>query len=189
MNEKQLYLFNSILPNAQKAKRFTLILPMDILILISVILIVLFAVVFSLGIEKGKANTYRNIAQNNLIIADESKQPPAIEVDKIVVCKEEEEKDIKPQPVKEEIYEQNSSSKSFDKYFIQVATYRMEKTALREKDLLTEGGFPVVVSKSKKFAIVFVGGFNDKNTAKQALPKLKKRYKDCFIKRVEGNII
>ena len=79
---------------------------------------------------------------------------------------------------KEEIQEEEES------YAIQVATYVKKDVALKEVKRLRDKGYPVFISKKGKYIVIFVGKFENKKEAEKSMRILRKRYQDCFIRRL-----
>ena len=67
-------------------------------------------------------------------------------------------------------------------YTIQIASYKSEKIAQREADLLKQKGYDILVVPKGSFFIICVGKFNQKEQAKSYSQKLKKQYKDCLVR-------
>lgn len=147
---------------------------------------------FSLGVEKGKrialesTNTKLDIAlqktdslpklaMNRKVNAAQSKVNPNLAVS---------QKKVKiKQGIKEESTKQ-SKPEDYNKYTIQLASYKTKSQAQIEIAKLKRKGFlPVVISKSG-YSVVCVGNFPNKQTAQSYLSKLKNNYKDCFIRRL-----
>jgi hypothetical protein len=93
-------------------------------------------------------------------------------------------------PVKTVIKEQVSPVKlqeeprSAQNYTIQVATYQTKTYAQKEAELLRKNGFSPLVLSKDRYTIVCVGNFSDQKAAKSLLSELKKRYQDCFMRRL-----
>lgn len=133
-------------------------------ILIIIGFIVTGIISFSLGVEKGKT-IVRSPASIQTMDKSPLQPPPSIE----------KRDDVKqPQPKEEKI--QN--------YTIQLASYKTKAHAEQEAERLRKKGIsPLVLSKGA-YTVLYAGSFPDKETAKSLLPELKKRYHDCFIKRL-----
>ena len=93
-------------------------------------------------------------------------------------------------PVKTVIAEQASTVKlqeeprSAQNYTIQIATYQTKTYAQKEADSLKKRGFAPLILPKGTYTIVCVGNFSDQKTAKPLLSELKKRYQDCFMRRL-----
>ncbi|MFA6384626.1 MAG: SPOR domain-containing protein [Candidatus Omnitrophota bacterium] len=69
-------------------------------------------------------------------------------------------------------------------YTIQVATYEGKVSAQQELAALKEQGLLPVLRPSGKYIVLSVGNFPDQATAKSVLTKLKRKYRDCYIRRL-----
>ncbi|MFH1127974.1 MAG: SPOR domain-containing protein, partial [Candidatus Omnitrophota bacterium] len=69
-------------------------------------------------------------------------------------------------------------------YTIQVASYQTKKGAQKEAEIIKKKGLSVSVLSKGAYSILCVGNFKDKQKAKLVLVELKKRYRDCFIRRL-----
>ena len=69
-------------------------------------------------------------------------------------------------------------------YVIQLASYKAKASAQQEAKILEKRGYsPLILSKGK-FSVLCVGNFADKEAAQSLLTQLKKRYKDCYVRRL-----
>mgnify|MGYP001616705161 CR=1 FL=1 len=132
-------------------------------ILFFICFIITAIVSFSLGVEKGKKVIKVN-PPHPLIRTEKGQSQP--------VTEKQEGKQLPK--VKEYI----------ENYTIQVATYQAKTHAQKEAEALRKKGFlPLILSKSG-YTVLCVGNFSNKETAKSSLSELKKRYQDCFIRRL-----
>lgn len=69
-------------------------------------------------------------------------------------------------------------------YTIQLASYKNRVSANKEAEVLKRKGLVPLILPKGSYSIVCVGNFADKDTAKQLLTELKKRYQDSFIRRL-----
>ncbi len=127
---------------------------------------------FSFGVEKGKNySTLKTDSQLDIAVKPKPslpQEPPK------QVTKEEQY-----QPIKKD-----DGPESIQNYTIQVASFSNKINAQKEADILKRKGLsPVVVSKGK-FSIVCVGNFPKREEAESLLPKFKKQYQDCRIRRL-----
>jgi cell division protein FtsN len=122
---------------------------------------------YSLGIEKGKSLT---MAKSNFQI--DIAPPPRIQQPiEIPAIKEP---DSAPAIIKKEER----------RFIIQLASYKSKSLAQKELDLLKKKGFaPLILSKGS-YSVLCVGNFSNKEGAKSMMPELKKRYNDCYIRRL-----
>lgn len=117
---------------------------------------------FSLGVEKGKKTSQlKNLPSD---IATKQENPDTKHTDAINFKKEE-----LPQ-------KQN--------YVIQLASYKTRSFAQKEAEALKKKGFsPILFSKSG-YTVLCIGNFANKKKAQSILSELKKRYKDCYVRRL-----
>ena len=132
------------------------------ILLIAIAFIVTAVIAFSLGVEKGKHL---------------DKKPEVVKVDKPIAVPRLPESVKKPEKAIEE-----TVASSF--YTVQVASYRKEADALIEASRLQEKELESVVLEKGKYYVVCVGRFADSDAAKKLEKKLKKRYKDCYIRLI-----
>ncbi len=163
MRGKQLYLFGFHKNSDKASGRPKVILPLDTLILLGVIIILLFTLLFSLGVERGKKVVLRS--------------------------KDKEENLSKPDIIKDSVTAVSAPQKAADKekdtektYHVQVASFHKENSARKEAESLENDGYPVVITRKGDYVVIYVGGFKNKNEAKNNFENLQKRYKDCFLK-------
>ena len=183
MKGEQLHLFslskNAKNTHVQPAFTFSL----DKMILLGVITIILLTISFSLGVEKGKKVTlasYTKIAESN------------ITEEKLIIGKEDTQQEDRPEEIitETETIENKieadieNTIKNATGYRIQVASFRKENSAKEEAEILKTEGYTVTIAKKGNYIVVYVGNFNDEKEAKRKLQTLKKRYKDCILRRL-----
>lgn len=201
MREKQLRFFDSE-DNANNIKRrYTVVLPIDTLILVSVVIVLLLTIAFSTGVERGRRVVLANGAGMEMAQAGPVSVDPALqyndrepfgeqipsEIQILVDELRQQDMPRKPQEITAGLKEVNAEraiSKAEKKYFIQVASYRRKETALKEAEKLEDKGYQVEVLKKGDYVAIFVGEFGDKEKARESLKSLRKKYKDCFIRRL-----
>ncbi|MDD4294071.1 MAG: SPOR domain-containing protein [Candidatus Omnitrophica bacterium] len=181
MKGKQLHLFGYQETPKFGTQRTTITLPRDTLVLGLVIVGLLLIVAFSLGVERGRKLAYLK----------EQKQTVSREVlpaEAQVYSETRQEALINEQaPVLSETVSDNNAVQETmqqEGYVIQVASYKAETRAKKESDDLESKGFGVITKKtSNDYYVVYVGTFNSKAEAEKELNKLKKKYKDGFVKK------
>ncbi|MFH1397470.1 MAG: SPOR domain-containing protein [Candidatus Omnitrophota bacterium] len=92
-----------------------------------------------------------------------------------------------PQPViKKEESAVALESKSTESYTVQVASYKNNITAQKEAQRLRKSGLESLVLAKGKYSVVCIGSFTEKNKAQEVLLKLKtkKQYQDCLLRRL-----
>ncbi len=132
------------------------------IILIIIGFLIIGIVSFSLGVKRGKY----------LALLEKKKQTKIEQKKTLEETKPVREK-VKSPPIEEEV-----------NYTIQVATYKTKTYAQREADKLNEKGLKTLVLLKGKYVLLCVGKFLNKDEASVTLKKLKKRYQDCFIRRL-----
>lgn len=141
-------------------------------ILLIISLIITGIVSFSLGVEKGKRlSLLKNSRLDMALKTEPSDKSMPKKQDQVSTIKKEE-------PVKEPepLVKQG--------YIIQLASYKTKTYAQKEVELLKKRGLsPLVLSKGS-YAVLCVGNFSNKETAQSLLSELRKRYKDCYIRRL-----
>ncbi|MBD3246948.1 MAG: hypothetical protein GF333_08100 [Candidatus Omnitrophica bacterium] len=182
-------------------KKYSLTLALDTLILIGIVFGLLLTITFSLGVERGRKMAYLDQEKQNILpefaqhnssrianipetepdesltpeipeTAEEASEPPLREV-------------AAPEPVEEPPRETAPEPTSTDTgYRIQVATYVHKSRAQKEAQRLKEQDFPTIVEQQGQYSVLFVGNFPRRNLAEAQMRKLKKRYSDCFIKKI-----
>lgn len=199
MRGEQLKFFNEGNDSDSKLKRKLIVIPLDTFILSSVVILLLFVLAFSLGVEKGRkillANdevavlSEKELQQGNTANAGQ---------DKVVALKEQ--KLIVAQPVKKvqaqqqipvvkqpQVVEKKADIVqplvTKDAYYIQVASYNKDSFAQDEAKKLKEKGFPAYTSKKGSFVVLYVGNFKTLADAQKTMGLLKKNYKDCVLRR------
>ncbi len=123
------------------------------LIFVFIGLIILMAICFSLGVERGKR-----------IVPSAKEQPQAQEKAAQIVT---------PQPYK----------KASGSYIIQIAAYKDAKQAEKERKVLEKQGYEIASAKSGMYTVLYVNEFTSREAAESVIKKLKAKYNDCFIKK------
>ncbi|MCG2710915.1 MAG: SPOR domain-containing protein [Candidatus Omnitrophica bacterium] len=153
----------------------------DTLIVIIIALLMVNLSSFVLGVEKGKSQAK---AENENII--EKKQIKLLAV--------EPSKQIKPVPAlrkrPEEIINNKAPETEMNPvietarkgYIIQLVTYSSNSNADKEAEKLRAQGYSSYVQKSGEYYVVYSGMYESRTSAIEKLPRLKKHYKDCFVR-------
>lgn len=141
---------------------------------------------FSIGIEKGRQGVLGKYDQR--VLAKSQIQRPSVKTysktapqlnEQAVLSSETKSAKIEPaQSIPEK------SPYVLGKYTIQVASFRTSKLANKEAGILRKKGFSSNVSVKGKYSVVYVGNFTNKKVAASTLSRLKKKYSDCFIRRL-----
>jgi len=161
-------------PKAHSSKAFiSYISKYEKVLLIIIAFLITSIASFSLGVKKGKSYIMLK-SSSQLDIATVKPQPELTVSQPKQTIKQQLYQPLKKEEIKE--YIQN--------YTIQVASFTNKVNAQKEADILKSKGLsPQVLSKGK-FCIVCVGNFSKREEAELLLPKLKKQYQDCRIRRL-----
>jgi hypothetical protein len=136
-------------------------------ILIIIALTITSIVSFSLGVEKGKGLSLSK-SVSVLDVAGENINIPV----------------NKPAVIEESVKQQMPAQDYIQGFAVQLASYQAKTFAQKEAEALKKRGFtPLILSKGK-YTVLYVGTFSKKEEAQSALSQLKKRYDDCFIRRL-----
>lgn len=182
---------------SEKRKGFwlNLTLTLDNLIIMAVVMIMAMVVSFSIGVEKGKKYVRPKPEpeqSDSRAKINRVGQPPV--VDRVsesasavpqpeTVIRVMDELANEPQPsVVEEVTE--IAQLPAGAYTVQVASFKKENQAREEATALEKKGYEIYVLPKGGYSIVCVGKFNRRNEAQLLSAQLKKRYKDCLIRRL-----
>ncbi|MFH0913183.1 MAG: SPOR domain-containing protein [Candidatus Omnitrophota bacterium] len=177
---QQLELFSQTKERNQKKARISASLlnyiwAREKIILIILGLIVTGIVSFSFGVERGKKITRLKTDSRLDIALKTQKIQPAVSAP---VAKPKSSEEALQPAQKEELTEY------IQNYTIQVASFIKRGNAQREAETLENKGLSAMVLTKGKFTIVCVGNFPTRQEAESLLPKLKKQYQDCRIRRL-----
>lgn len=151
-------------------------------LLMAIAFIITVIVSFSFGVERGKKLQLANSGTRlDLALkvqpapAAVKTEPPAPVVNKPL---------YQAAPAESVASKQTSPEYMHNYYTIQLASFQNKISAQKEAELLKKRGFtPLIISKGK-FSVLCVGNFPNKKTAESLLAELKKRYRDCLIRRL-----
>ena len=140
---------------------------------------------YSLGVERGKKSLLADIGsdQRKGAVAAEAFErevsvPPQVETR---VTAPMEEKKISEKVL--DVFEEQTIVLNDEGYTIQVASFKTEKYAKKEAMNIGNVGHEIFVMPKGDYSIVCVGKFDEKNKAEMVLTNLRKKYKDCRIRR------
>jgi septal ring-binding cell division protein DamX len=72
------------------------------------------------------------------------------------------------------------------RYLIQLVAYKNRDYAEAERKKLQRQGYDVIIKNAGKWSIVYAGYYDHRQEAEKDLSKLRKEYRDAFIKKVKG---
>ena len=154
--------------NRLRLAKIALSLSYENMIILSIGLIMLLIVCYSLGVERG-----RQLAQvkgEDMNIEQEQAESSPQEV---APKPKEKRMQIKVAQVTE-VFKASP--------YIQVASFRTDKYAIKEMEGLKSKGYQPYLARWGRYTVVCVGGYKDKDEAHQALVDLKKLYADCILR-------
>lgn len=210
--QKQLEFFEEIANSSAKNKRFGLSvkgeggrdfrISYEKIILVVIVFILSLTLVFSWGVECGKG-LKQNVSSRemlNPLEISEKKEDNTILKEANPLLKEEKRQDKK---IKLAVENKTVAKKAEVKiaqspqdkvlkdvfYTVQVVTYKDKEKAKSEKGIIEKSGLQAFVVKSGKYFLVCAGSFNEISAAQNKLPSLRKKYKDCFVKKIKKSEI
>lgn len=174
------------------------VLTFDNLIVLSIALLLLMVISFSVGVERGKSI----VRVEHKVIDLSDKKPvsltanpdrnskslehpvPAVSAVSSPLVK------TAPVPVPAAVAQSvpvvsvTENSTEQDMYTVQVASFKQEKYAQQEAMALKQKGYKISVLLKGKHSIVCVGKFAQKQEAVAMSGKLRKYYKDCVVRNL-----
>ena len=147
----------------------SIVLSIDSIVIISIGIILAIIVSFSVGIEKGRKTSLVEITKFS------EKETNKKNMENLEVKQQIKEKKEKKTAL---VAEKNISGK----YTIQVASYKKTSDANKEIKKLEKEGYKTTIIIKGNWKQVCVGDFSNKKQPIPVLKKLRKKYRDCFIK-------
>jgi cell division septation protein DedD len=161
---------------------FTYIRGHEKVVLIIIGILATSVISFALGVEKGKRVA---LASNNFAPPVKPAVTQEIPVNNVIPKNPATEPARPPVILKREMVRQlpapNSSSGA---YTVQLASFKKSIDAQKEAQILKNKGFITLVLTKGNYLVLCVGNFPNKETAKQQVLQLQKRYKDCYVRRL-----
>jgi len=142
-------------------------------ILISIGILATGVISFSLGVEKGKRLMMLKADAHLDLALNKQQEAPKPDTQSTINQKGQNQTPIKNEPKE---YSEN--------YTVQIASYKTFGHAQDEVTALKKRGLSSFVLSKGKFSIVCVGSFPKQESARPLLVQLKKRYRDCYIRRL-----
>ncbi len=144
----------------------------EVLIIVLIGAVLAVSVVFSLGVERG-----RNLSGKDIAI-EEIETPATVEPVSVQVA-EAPEPATQAAPVNVEPPKPAAEKP----YTIQVASYKAKDMADKELSRLRSAGYSAEVIKKGNYFILCVGSFESKDSAKKVLSEMQKKYKGCYTRK------
>jgi cell division septation protein DedD len=179
--------------NQTNGKRYTVFrslnITVDNMVIGSIVLVMVFLLVFSIGVERGKQLAWgeKNPVQidQNSVSLQSSLSPSMINdsTETVTQTISLPPDDGPENPVASPATD--TVPKTPDEGFtVQIATYKGEKRAREVVEQLQKLGHESFFLSKGEYVIVCVGKFSGKNEAKKYSLELKKKYKDCYVRRI-----
>ncbi len=138
------------------------------IIILSIGLVMLLIVCYSLGVEKGR-HLVQAKSEDIGLEQEEAQKIPKIESPK-----------PKEKKMKIEVVQTEDISNILP--YIQVASFRTDKYARKEIEQLKNRGYRPFAATRGKYRVVCVGGYKNKDEARKAMKELKEVYTDCILR-------
>ncbi|MFA6356790.1 MAG: SPOR domain-containing protein [Candidatus Omnitrophota bacterium] len=149
--------------------RLNLSVPYEVLAVVLMGLLVLGAIVFALGVERGRGLAGTDVSAATAELAPVPEPVVAAPVEPVTVQVAE-----APKPV---------ALPTAKPYTIQVASYKARDMADKELSRLKGQGYNAEAVKKGSYYILCVGSFESKDAAKQTFAAMQKKYKGCIIRK------
>lgn len=162
----------------------------DNLVITGIVSVMALLVMFSLGVERGKrlALAEKNTVQNgqNIVSLHSSSDPSgdmaaATEAQTISAPPDDGPETALPYPAAVTVPVTSSLDEGFT---VQIATYKGERRAKEVVGQLQKLGHESFFLSKGEYVVVCVGKFNVKDEAKRLSLELKKKFKDCYVRRI-----
>ncbi len=164
----------------QNKPKPTVTLSYEHIIFVIIGVIILSIIVFSLGVERGKRIVFRNKLFSTDDINSDERFKSAKEYDDIDTAEGQE---VKP-PAAAEDKQEEAAEDIILPYTVQVASYKSNAAAeSRAEDLKLEG-YEAFTMEKGEYYIMCIGRFADKADAAAENKRLRKRYSDCFVRKI-----
>ena len=164
-----------------------LTLSVENIIVVSIIFVMFLVLFFAFGVERGKNvvqvfSEEEKFSQEQTVEALDTQKPVSSAKIKVVVPEVVQEDSPQKDVIEDDVFpiEENALEKG---YTIQVASFKLEKSARREAARLKNAGHDTFVIPKGSYSIVCVGRFVQREEAKVFSHQLKNRYQDLLVRR------
>lgn len=167
-------------------KPFYFAFPVETLAFTGIAVIIIVIIFFSLGVERG-----RYLARSSVAVESPFKEEPLSKVQAQETAEKPEPKQNievkeKKSPAEVKVSEKADTPKKVTaKYSVQVATYKDKNTANKDLDSLKKQGYYAFILPKDNFYQICVGTYGTAAEAKAGCEKMRSRYKDCFVKKID----
>jgi septal ring-binding cell division protein DamX len=163
-----------------KKTKFTLTLHVEHLILGATGLVLILAVVFSIGVEKGKGIMLNPPHQDNIKEAvRHAETEPSADLKEIEEPLTARDETPKQQAVSLDLLPQES-----DIYTVQIASYTKQASAESYARSLKQRNMEAFTLKKGSYYVICVGRFGQRHEAESEMRKLRKFYSDCIVRKI-----
>jgi len=154
--------------------RLNISVPYEVLAVVLMGLLVLGAIVFALGVERGRSLSGTDVSAP----VEAQAAAPAIPVEppEPIVA-------VPVEPVAVQQVTEAPKPAAVKPYTIQVASYKTKDMADKELARLKARGYTSEVIKKGAYYILCVGSFESKDAAKKTFAEMQKKYKGCIIRK------
>ena len=162
--------------------RLNLSVPYEKLFIILIGVALAAAVIFALGVERGRSLNSSEIEAPvpvQPVIAPPAPETtaPVVAVTPKVAAKKVAATNIVVPP------KENIVAAADKPFTVQVASYKARDLAEKEMARIKGMGYPVDITKKGDYFILCVGSFATKDAAKQTLAAMEKKYKGCMVRK------
>lgn len=173
--DEQKELFNNYSEMSKRPKKRTnfglgkvaISLSYENIIILSIGLVMLLIVCYSLGVEKGR-HLVQARSEDIQLEQEEVQKTPKVE-------------SPKPKEKKMKIRVTQTEDTSNVLPYIQVASFRTDEYARKEITRLKNKGYRPFAAMRGKYRVVCVGGYKNRDEAHKALKQLREVYTDCIL--------
>jgi hypothetical protein len=158
-----------------KKPKFAITICLEHIIFTAIGFIILSAVIFSMGVEKGKSLIFSVQA---------APETPAI-MEAVDTGLQESFPQHKESHVREDtVLSQAKDSEAPAGFTVQVASHAKKDTAQSYATQLQAQGYDAFTLYRGNHHIICIGKFNDRQTAESEMKKLRKKYHDCLVRKI-----
>ncbi len=169
---------------------------LDKIIILAIILVCLLIAAYIWGKRSSKNQNQIAAAKNEIPLVDlqaglnETASPhPATLPDGLnkqqLITQETLEQKESQQPTTNILPRTNQLDAKKAYYTIQIASYTSASMAEKERKILAEKGILAFVNTKKTYIVLYAGKFMERKDAESLLRKMRLKYKDCLIRRIE----
>jgi len=167
--------------------RLTMSVPYETLIIILIGVALVAAIIFSLGVERGRSLNASDVEAPvpvQPVVAAPSVEPVTPQVAEAPKPLPKPAQAVKPVEVQPKAAVVVAAASTTGKPFtVQVGSYKVRDAADKELSKVKAMGYSADIIKKGDYFILCVGSFANKDAAKQTLAAMGKKYKGCLIRK------